>query len=80
MKFVTDFLCAGNPTSFVLFNQPLPERRAEVEAIVQILGLNENVRIKMVCGQSTTPISRPRLLKVEVLEMPSIRNASRYRV
>lgn len=80
VKFVTDFLDTGNSTCFVLFNQPLPERRTEIEAVVQILGLYENVRIEQVGCQSTTPTSRPNLLKVEVLEIPSMRKASRYSV
>ena len=62
---------------FVLDDQPVPESRTEVEAIVKILGLDEDVRVQEIVGHPITPTSRPRLLNVSVLDTPSIRKASR---
>jgi len=59
-----------------VLGQPVPKRRAKIEAIVLVLGLNEHVGVDEAGGQLITPISCPSLLKVSDLLMPSIQNAS----
>ena len=44
---------------------------------MQILGMDEDVRVQEIAGHLTTPISRPRWLNVSVLDTPSILKASR---
>jgi len=41
----------------IVFNQPLPERWAEIQAVVKILGLNEDIGVKQI-AHNMTPISR----------------------
>jgi len=77
LQFVPDLLDARDLARAVLLYQPIPESGAEVEAIVQVLGLDEDVRIDEIISHPITPASRPRLLKVSVFWTPTIRNASR---
>ena len=77
IKLIGNLLNACHFTSFVLFFEPCPKCRAEIEPVVKILGLNEYISIKEISHQSITPTSRPRLLNVSVLATPSIRKASR---
>ena len=59
-------------------NRPNPqEGRAEIKSTVQILGLDEYVRVDEINGHLVTPILRPRSLIVEVFVIPNILNASR---
>ena len=63
--------------SMVRLEQPIPECRDEVEiAVVQVLGLDEDVRVEQIPRQPNTPASRPRLLKVSSFETPTMRKAS----
>jgi hypothetical protein len=47
-KLVADLLEAEDPAPFVRGNQPIPKRRAEVEAVVEVLGLHEDVGVQQV--------------------------------
>ena len=64
----------------VLGDQPVPESGAEIEAVVEVLGLDEHVCVQQVGHQTATPTLRPSSWKVESLEKPSIRSASRWSV
>ena len=66
------------PLAFLCI-EPIPERRAEVEAVVQLLCLDENVGIEEVRHQ-TTPRWRASSSNVECFLKPSIWYASRWRV
>ena len=77
MKLVRDLVDTGNLPSRMAFDQPVPEGWAEIETVMQIAGLNEDVRVEQISGQSTTPTSRPIWLNVAVFETPNMRNASR---
>lgn len=55
--FIGDFVDAANAAVCMAIDQPLPKRRAEVESVVQVLGLNEDVRVQQV-GHGVTPRSR----------------------
>lgn len=74
---VGDFLDARHFSGMVPLNQPFPECRAEIESVMQVLGLNEDIRVEQIMDQLITPTSRPRLSNVLVLDTPSIRKASR---
>ena len=71
---------ASDPAIAMRLNQPVPERWAEVEAVLQVLGLDEDVGIQQVSHQVGKPSVRPSSLNVPGLLMPSMRNASRYNV
>ena len=43
--FITDLFDAEDPSGCIGRNQPIPECGTEIEAIVEILGLNEDIRI-----------------------------------
>jgi hypothetical protein len=73
---ISHFLCAKNQLLGVGINESVPESRAEVQAVVQVLGLDEDVGIQEVTHVPTTPRLRPNSLNVESLENPSIRKAS----
>ena len=75
--FISNPLDTRDRTGAILFHQPNPRGRAEIEAIVQILGLDEHIRTDKIGGHSTTPTSRPRSWKVSVFLTPNILNASR---
>ena len=77
VQFVRDLLDTRHLAGTALFIQPLPKRWAEIKAIMEILGLDKDVCIEKVIDYSITPTSRPRLFNVSVLEIPSIRKASR---
>jgi len=76
-QFVAHLVDTGDPTRAVLGNKPLPECRTEIEAVVQVLRLDEDVCVEQEAGQSMAPTSRPILLNVSVFETPSMRKASR---
>lgn len=70
---------AGYGTGRAGSGDPVPERGAEVEPVVQILGLDEDVRVEQLPGHTTlNSLARPS--KVAAFLNPSIRNASVYRV
>lgn len=58
-EFIADLLDAGDDPGRVLSGQPFPEGRTEVETIMQVLGLDEYVRVEEVTGQAKTPTSCP---------------------
>lgn len=51
-QFVPNLLNAEDFVGRILLDQPLSEARAEVQAIVQVLRLNENIRIKEIRHQA----------------------------
>ena len=70
---------AENLVRRVVLDQPVPERRAEVEAVVEVLPLDEDVRVQEVAHQAT-PSVRPSSRNVASFLTPSMRKASRWRV
>ena len=59
LQFIAHLVDAGDAASCVLGDQPFPERRAEIEPVMQVLRLNEDVRVEQEAGQSIVPTSRP---------------------
>ena len=57
-------------------HQPIPEGRAEVETVVQVVGGNEDICVQKVGHQYPTPRLRPSSLNVDIFLRPSIRNVS----
>ncbi len=80
LDFIADFFGAQNQTRRVRRDEPLPERRTEIQTVVQVLGLNEHVGVQQVGHGTPTPKLRPSSLKVACFEKPSIRKASLKRV
>jgi len=76
IKLFSNFLNARNFSCVVFLDQPIPKGEAEIEAVVPVLGLDEDVCIEEIIGHFITPTLRPSLLKFSVLETPSIRKAS----
>lgn len=77
LQFVRDLFDAHDPARTVLLNRPVLEGGAKIEAVVQIPGLDEDIRIDEIRRHPIIPASRPILLKVSVFLTPNIRNASR---
>ena len=77
LQFIAHLVDACDAASTVLCDQPVPERRAEIEAVMQVLRLDEDVGVEQVAGHPMTPTSRPILLNVSVFLTPSMRKASR---
>lgn len=77
LQLVADLVDTGDAASCVLRDEPIPEGRAEIEPVVQVLRLNEDICIEQEAGQSGIPTSRPILLNVSVFDTPSMRKASR---
>src|ERR1700730_9848644 len=79
VDLIADLLDAEDALCGMARDKPIPERRAEVHAIVEILRLHEYVGVEEIRHQAT-----PRLWlssrKVESFEKPSNRKASRWRV
>jgi hypothetical protein len=46
--FIADLFDAEDPSGCVSLDEPIPECRTEIEAIMEILGLNEDIRIQKV--------------------------------
>lgn len=46
INLITDFFGAENQAASIVRNEPTPERRTEIEAVMEILGLNEDVGIQ----------------------------------
>jgi len=59
LDLVADLLDTEDPARRVVRDEPIPERRTEVEAIVQVLGLDEDVGVKQIRHQTITPRLRP---------------------
>ena len=55
--FIGNLVVAEHATCGMVVEQPLPKGRAEIQPVVQVLGLDEHVGIKQV-GHSITPSSR----------------------
>jgi hypothetical protein len=77
LDLIADLLDTEDPACLVVRDEPIPESRTEVEAIVQVLGLDENIGVEQVRHQIVTPRLRPSSRKVWIFEKPSIRKASR---
>src|SRR5262249_5382835 len=77
LDLFVDLLNAEDSAGSVLLDQPIPKRWTKVEAIVQPLSLDEDIRVEEICHQGTTPSARPSSSKVLIFEKPSIRSASR---
>ena len=60
----------------VLGDQPVPERRTEVEPVVQVLALDEDVRVEQIGHQKPIPRLCPNSWNVAIFLKPSSRNAS----
>ena len=73
---VSHLLDAEDLFRSVSSDEPIPEGRAEVETIMEVLGGDENVRVEEVGHQYSTPRLRPNSLKVFIFFKPSIRNVS----
>ena len=80
LQLIADLVDAGDAAGGVLRDEPIPERRAEIEPVMQVLRLDEDVRVEQETDQISIPASRPMLLNVSVFETPSMRKASRYSV
>ena len=52
-EFITNLLNAEHLVGRILLDQPILEARAEVQAIVQVLRLYEDIRIKEIRHQAT---------------------------
>ncbi len=76
LNLVADFFGTENQALRVRRDQPIPEGGSEIQAVVQVLGLNENIGIQKIAHASPTPRLRPSSLNVESFEKPSIRKAS----
>lgn len=74
-NLVLDPFDAEDLGGVVLLIESLPECRAEVEAIMEILRLDEHIRIQQVGGHMT-PSRSPMPLNVASFFNPSIWNAS----
>ena len=79
LDLVADFLDAENLACRVAVDQPLPERRTEIQPAMKVFCLNEDISIKQVWHQ-TMPRLCPSSRNVASFEKPSRRKASRYRV
>ncbi|EXI72984.1 MAG: hypothetical protein AW07_02916 [Candidatus Accumulibacter sp. SK-11] len=55
--FIRHFIDAEHATARAVVDQPVPEGRAEVQPIMQVLGLDEDFGIEQV-GHNITPSSR----------------------
>ena len=73
---VFDFLDAENPPFAIFHHKPIPERRAEIETVMQVLCADEYVGIKQIGHQKTTPSRCPSSRNVAIFFKPSIRKAS----
>ena len=69
-------LDAEDALGLVAGHQPVPEGRAEVETVVQVIGGDENICIQKVGHQYPTPRLRLSSLNVAMFLRPSIRNVS----
>ena len=74
-QLVADLLDAQYGAIVAPCVNPVPEGRAEVEAVVEILRLDEDVRVEQV-GHQVTPRRSASSWKVESFLKPSISNAS----
>jgi hypothetical protein len=79
-EFRLDLLDAEDDSLGIAGRESIPECGAKIESIVQILGLQKDVGVEQVGHQPPNARVRPSSWKVSVLEMPSMRSASRYRV
>lgn len=77
LQFVSHFFDACDLPGSILDDQPDPEPGAKIEAIVQVFRLNEDIAVEQIARHEVTPSSRLIVLKVSVLETPSMRKASR---
>ena len=55
LDFIPYLLDAEYHAGAILCDEPIPKRRAEVEAVMQILGGNEYVGVQQVRHQKPTP-------------------------
>lgn len=73
--FIGDLVDAEHRARIAPVQQPVPKRRAEIKAVVQVLGGYEDVSIQQI-AHCVTPSSRAASKNVAVLRMPSMRKAS----
>ena len=59
LELVAYFLDTEDLTGRVVYDKPIPEGRTEVETIMQVLGLDEDIGVKQVGHQLSTPRLRP---------------------
>lgn len=71
-EFIADLFDAEDPAVLVGADEPVPERGAEVEAVVSILRLDEDIRIDQVRHQAT-PNCAASVSKTGRLAVPSMR-------
>src|SRR5712691_4356068 len=77
--FIPDLLDAEDLPGRVVCDQPVPECRAEIHAVMEVLCLDKDIGIEQVRHQ-TSPRLCPSSRKVASFEKPSRRKASRCRV
>lgn len=58
-KFIAHFFDAEHRSGSVPLDKPFPKGRAEIEAVVQVLGLDKDITIEQVTHQTPTPKLRP---------------------
>jgi len=74
-NFIPHLLNAEHDPLGLVLDEPIPERGAEIEAVVEVLCSDEDVRVEKVCYQTTSPRLRPSSSNVAIFLKPSRRKA-----